>query len=75
MTMTADDVRRVTSLAKYIKESFTVEYKNEDNTLTLKVNGTIRNSIQLDNANEEFDKLLNLMKEEFIIFRSKNVTN
>jgi hypothetical protein len=75
MTMTADDVRRVTSLAKYIKESFTVEYKNEDNTLTLKVNGTIRNSIQLDNANEEFDKLLNLIKEEFIIFRSKNVTN
>ena len=73
--MTADDVRRVTSLAKYIKESFTVEYKNEDNTLTLKVNGTIRNSIQLDNANEEFDKLLNLIKEEFIIFRSKNVTN
>ena len=35
MTMTADDVRRVTSLAKYIKESFTVEYKNEDNTFYL----------------------------------------
>lgn len=75
MTMTADDVRRVTSFSQHIQESFTVEYKNEDNTLTLKVNGTIRNSIQLDNANEEFDKLLNLIKEEFIIFRSKNVTN
>ena len=73
--MTADDVRRVTSFSQHIQESFTVEYKNEDNTLTLKVNGTIRNSIQLDNANEEFDKLLNLIKEEFIIFRSKNVTN
>jgi hypothetical protein len=75
MTMTADDVRRVTSFSQHIQESFTVEYKNEDNTLTLKVNGTIRNSIQLDNANEEFDKLLNLIKDEFIAFRSKNVTN
>jgi hypothetical protein len=75
MTMTADDVRRVTSFSQHIQESFTVEYKNEDNTLTLKVNGTIRNSIQLDNANEEFDKLLNLIKDEFINFRSKNVTN
>ena len=73
--MTADDVRRVTSFSQHIQESFTVEYKNEDNTLTLKVNGTIRNSIQLDNANEEFDKLLNLIKDEFINFRSKNVTN
>lgn len=73
--MTADDVRRVTSFSQHIQESFTVEYKNEDNTLTLKVNGTIRNSIQLDNANEEFDKLLNLIKDEFIAFRSKNVTN
>jgi glutamine phosphoribosylpyrophosphate amidotransferase len=75
MTMTADDVRRVTSFSQHIQESFTVEYKNEDNTLTLKVNGTIRNSIQLDNANEEFDKILNLIKDEFIAFRSKNVTN
>ena len=73
--MTADDVRRVTSFPQHIQESFTVEYKNEDNTLTLKVNGTIRNSIQLDDANEEFDKLLNLIKDEFINFRSKNVTN
>lgn len=70
MTMTAEDVKRVTKISTYQKEFFTVEYFPANKTLTLIVDGTKRNTIELDQAEQEYEKLLLLVKNAFIDLRS-----
>lgn len=74
MSLTSEDIKRVTDIAKYSKESFTVEYKAATNTLSLIVDGSKRNQIELDNAEEEYEKLLIYVKNAFIDLRKPALT-
>lgn len=68
MSITTADVTRINFHHKG-KENFTVEFDQVEKSLTMKVNGDIRNKIHLADASSGFDKLLELVKNEFLKLR------
>ena len=64
------DVERLHKVPPTTSAEFTVQFKSVDNSLTLTVDGVVRNRIKLDNANAGFELLLKLVKEQFIKWRS-----
>ena len=66
----AADMERIRDVTTSKTEEFTVQFKSVDNSLTLTVDGNVRNRIKLDNANDGFELLLKLVKEQFIKWRS-----
>jgi len=66
----AADVERIHKVPPTDTAEFTVQFKSVDNSLTLTVDGKVRNRIKLDNANDSFELLLKLVKEQFIKWRS-----
>jgi hypothetical protein len=75
MSLTSEDMKRVTDLAQFSKEFFTVEFRASTNTLSLIVDGSKRNTIELDNAEEEYEKLLVYVKNAFIDFRKPKASD
>ena len=66
----ATDVERLHKVPPTTSAEFTVQFKSVDNSLTLTVDGAVRNRIKLDNANDGFEVCLNLVKDQFIKWRS-----
>tara|TARA_R110002020_G_scaffold167915_1_gene356476 strand:+ start:1054 stop:1290 length:237 start_codon:yes stop_codon:yes gene_type:complete len=64
------DVERLHKVPPTTSAEFTVQFKSVDNSLTLTVDGDVRNRIKLDDASTGFDLLLKLVKEQFIKWRS-----
>ena len=64
------DVERIHKTPATTTAEFTVQFKSVDNSLTLTVDGAVRNRIKLDNASDSFELLLKLVKEQFIKWRS-----
>ena len=69
MSLTPEDIKRLSALKKFSKEYFKVEFDADQKTLTLIVNDTTRNSIDLADAEESFDYALEVMKNFFIELR------
>ena len=69
MSLTPEDIKRLSSLKKFSKEYFKVEFDANQNSLTLIVNDTTRNSIDLADAEESFDDALEVIKNFFIELR------
>jgi hypothetical protein len=68
MTITAVDIKRVFFDQKG-KESFTVEYNQITDEITLTVDGIERNKFKSEDAEKKYEGLLNYIKNEFIKFR------
>jgi|TARA_R100000700_G_scaffold38993_1_gene51113 hypothetical protein len=68
MTITAVDIKRVFFDTKG-KESFTVEYNQITDEITLTVDGIERNKFKSQDAEKKYEDLLNYIKNEFIKFR------
>ena len=66
----AADVERIRKVITPESSEFTVQFRSIDNSLTLTVDGDVRNRIKLDDASASFDLLLKLVKEQFIKWRS-----
>ena len=66
----AADVERIHKMPPANAAEFTVQFRSIDNSLTLTVDGDVRNRIKLDDANTGFELLLKLVKEQFIKWRS-----
>ena len=66
----AADVERIHKMPPANAAEFTVQFRSIDNSLTLTVDGAVRNRIKLDDASASFDLLLKLVKEQFIKWRS-----
>ena len=66
----AADIDRLRKATTTNTAEFTVQFKSVDNSLTLTVDGAVRNRIKLDNANDGFEVCLNLVKDQFIKWRS-----
>jgi hypothetical protein len=64
------DVERLHEVPPTTSAEFTVQFKSVDNSLTLTVDGDVRNRIKLDDASAGFDLLLKFVKEQFIKWRS-----
>ena len=64
------DVERLRKVITPESSEFTVQFQSIDNSLTLTVDGDVRNRIKLDDASAGFDLLLKLVKEQFIKWRS-----
>ena len=64
------DVERLHKVPSTTSAEFTVQFRSIDNSLTLTVDGVVRNRIKLDDASASFDLLLKLVKEQFIKWRS-----
>ena len=64
------DVERLRKVITPESSEFTVQFRSIDNSLTLTVDGDVRNRIKLDDASASFDLLLKLVKEQFIKWRS-----
>jgi hypothetical protein len=71
MSLTTEDIKRINALKQFNKEFFKVEFNSDDSTLTLTVNGTRRNYIEIKNAEKAFDEVLELVKNFFIDQRSE----
>ena len=71
MSMTSEDIQRVDFNLR-AKEKFTVELNQATKELSLKVNGVVRNEVELTHAAEKFEELLNIIKNEFIKMRDNN---
>jgi len=69
MSLTPEDIKRLSALKKFNKEYFKVEFDANQKTLTLIVNDTTRNSIDLDDAEQSFDEVLEVVKQFFINLR------
>ncbi len=69
--MTSEDIQRVDFNLR-AKENFTVELNQATKELSLKVNGVVRNEVELTHAAEKFEELLNIIKNEFIKMRDNN---
>ena len=65
------DIERIHKVPTTDAAEFTVQFKSVDNSLTLTVDGDVRNRIKLDDANTGFELLLKLVKEQFIKWRSQ----
>ena len=50
MSLTPEDIKRLSALKKFNKEYFKVEFDANQNSLTLIVNDTTRNRIDLDDG-------------------------
>ena len=68
MTITAVDIKRVFFDQKG-KESFTVEYNQITDEITLTVDGIERNKFKSQDAEKKYEDLLNYIKKEFIKYR------
>jgi hypothetical protein len=68
MTITAVDIKRVFFNQKG-KESFTVEYNQVTDEITLTVDGIERNKFKSEDAEKKYEDLLKYIKNEFIKFR------
>jgi len=66
----AADIDRIRKATTTNTAEFTVQFKSVDNSLTLTVDGAVRNRIKLDDASDGFEVCLNLVKEQFIKWRS-----
>ena len=66
----AADIDRIHKAPTTDTAEFIVQFKSVDNSLTLTVDGVVRNRLKLDDASAGFDLLLNLVKEQFIKWRS-----
>ena len=64
------DIDRLRKAITTNTAEFTVQFKSVDNSLTLTVDGDVRNRIKLDDASASFDLLLKFVKEQFIKWRS-----
>ena len=64
------DVERIHKTPVTTTAEFTVQFRSIDNSLTLTVDGDVRNRIKLDDASAGFDSLLKFLKEQFIKWRS-----
>jgi len=64
------DVERIHRVPTTTSVEFTVQFKSVDNSLTLTVDGDVRNRIKLDEATAGFDLLLKLVKDQFIKWRN-----
>ena len=69
--MTSEDIQRVDFNLR-AKENFTVELNQATKELSLKVNGVVRNEVELTHAAEKFEEFLNIIKNEFIKMRDNN---
>ena len=68
MTITAVDIKRFSFNTKG-KESFTVEYNQVTDEITLLVDGIERNKFKSQDAEKKYEDLLNYIKKEFIKYR------
>lgn len=68
MTITAVDIKKVFFNQKG-KESFTVEYNQITDEITLSVDGIERNKFKSKDAEKKYEDLLDYLKKEFIKFR------
>ena len=68
MTITAVDIKRF-SFNQKGKESFTVEYNQITDEITLLVDGIERNKFKTQDAEKKYEELLNYIKNEFIKYR------
>ena len=68
MTITAVDIKRFSFDTKG-KESFTVEYNQVTDEITLTVDGIERNKFKSQDTEKKYEDLLNHIKNEFIKFR------
>ena len=66
----AADVERIQRVPTTDTAEFRVQFKSIDNSLTLTVDGAVRNRIKLEDASDGFELLLKLVKEQFIKWRS-----
>jgi len=66
--MTEKDLKRVDTRIKG-KELFTIELDHAHNTLTLTVNGQMRNTIKTFKAEPMFDRMLKIAKSKFLAMR------
>ena len=66
----AADVDRIHKATTTDVAEFKVQFRSVDNSLTLTVDGDLRNRIKLDDGSAGFDLLLKLVKEQFIKWRS-----
>ena len=64
------DIARIHKATTTNTAEFTVQFKSVDNSLTLTVDGVVRNRIKLDKASDSFDICLALIKDQFIKWRS-----
>lgn len=69
MSLTPEDIKRLSALKKFNKEYFKVEFDANQNSLTLIVNDTTRNRIDLDDGEKSFDDVLEIVKKFFIELR------
>ena len=69
MSLTPEDIKRISALKKFSKEYFKVEFDADQKTLTLIVNDTMRNRIDLDDGEQSFDEVLEVVKQFFIKLR------
>ena len=69
MSLTPEDIKRLSALKKFNKEYFKVEFDANQNSLTLIVNDTTRNRIDLDGGEKSFDDVLEIVKKFFIELR------
>ena len=68
MTITAVDIKRF-SFNQKGKESFTVEYNQVTDEITLTVDGIERNKFKSQDTEKKYEDSLNHIKNEFIKFR------
>jgi hypothetical protein len=66
--MTESDLKRIDTRVKG-KELFTIELDHSNNTLTLIVNGEMRNTIKTFKAESLFDRMLKIAKTKFLAMR------
>jgi|ETNvirenome_6_85_1030632.scaffolds.fasta_scaffold00351_29 hypothetical protein len=70
MTVQPEDIARLERQNPAALEDFTVKLNGVTRVLTLEVNGVERNRIYLDNADDQFEMLLRLVKDQFIAWRA-----
>ena len=73
MTITTADIERV-NFTLGGKEKFEVELNQITNKITLKVDNIVRNEITADDAEKLYEKILELVKAEFIKYRDPKLT-
>ena len=73
MTITTADIERV-NFTLGGKEKFEVELNQITGKATLKVDNIVRNVITADDAEKLYEKILALVKAEFIRYRDPKLT-
>ena len=73
MSLHAADIGRI-NFHRHGQETFSVELDQIKRSLTIKVNGQVRNTVhspQVIDLDFKFEELLKLVKEKFITWREK----